>query len=205
MAGIKISRSFQPRTPQYLPWVSGRFYDGLASITALTTTGIVNLQLHMYPIFVPHTILATSLGIETTVAAGAGSVARFAIYNNDPILTAPSTLIIDAGTVATDGATGAKAVVISQIVYPGINWLAVSLNNVAGNPTVRTFPSGSVILHSIYSFAYASFQNVLGGSALAANNAGMALVGFPRNMATQAVGDGLIWINSAVIRILIGV
>lgn len=79
------------------------------------------------------------IGIDVAVASGATGVARLGIFANSASGT-PGTLILDAGTVAVD-TTGGKAITISQLLQPGLYWLAVA-GQVAGTVQYRATVAG---------------------------------------------------------------
>jgi hypothetical protein len=81
----------------------------------------------------------TGIAVDVTGAGQAGSLLRLAVYTGTP-QGVPSTLLIDAGTVAGDGATGVKAITgLSIPLRPGYCFLGVAFQSAATTrPTVRT-------------------------------------------------------------------
>jgi hypothetical protein len=63
------------------------------------------------------------ISVWLTAVGAAGSTARLGIYQ-DTGGGAPGALLLDAGTVATDGATGQLGITISQALAAGMYWLA---------------------------------------------------------------------------------
>ena len=92
--------------------------------------------------------------LEVTTAGVASSVARLGIYNADADWQ-PTTLVVDAGTVAVDS-TGVKTITLSPVVTlaPGKYLLALLSN---GAPTLR----GAFVYSN-----YVGYSSTLGGSAM---------------------------------------
>lgn len=116
-------------------WVAGRFYAGCHHAQSLGTVSL-GTTAYLTPIIVPRPVTATSIGIEVTGAGGAGSLARLAIYTDRD--GAPHELVLDAGTVAVDGAAYQSAA-ISQVLQAGIYWLGLANKTVTSAATVRAF------------------------------------------------------------------
>jgi hypothetical protein len=76
--------------------------------------------LRVQPFIIPNTVTVTGISIYVTGLA-AGTNARLGIYASDTN-DVPSTLVVDAGTVATT-TTGAKTITINQSLSPGLYWL----------------------------------------------------------------------------------
>lgn len=135
-------------------WVSGRFYSGSLHNAALGTLA-PGTSAYFVPILVPHPVTVTSIGIEVTIAGGAGSLARLAIYTDRE--SKPDELVIDAGTVAVDG-TGYQSAVISQVLKAGPYWTALANKSVTSGATIRAFQSTS-FSHSIAGAATNAVSN----------------------------------------------
>lgn len=97
--------------------------------SAVLTAG----QDRFMPILVETPITLDQLALEVTSAGAGGTTLRMAIYNADGSWQ-PTTLVVDAGTVAADG-NGVKTATISTTLAPGRYLLAV---NSDGTPTLRT-------------------------------------------------------------------
>jgi hypothetical protein len=113
--------------------------DYLFAPTLTTNTGNANSGfLVCYPIFLP-SVTVDRIGCEVTSAAGAGSLGRLGIYNSSSTSNYPSTLLLDAGTVAVSS-TGKREATINQAITQGIYWLAYLADTVIGSaPTLRQF------------------------------------------------------------------
>lgn len=121
--------------------VSGQ-YTG--SHVSGASSAMNNNRLYYVPIIIHKRVTITAIGINhAATAAGAGSVVRLGIYNSSNSL--PSTLLLDAGTVATDTAAGQKFVTISQVLDPGMYWLAAVAQTVSGTPTFSTGTPSMVV------------------------------------------------------------
>jgi hypothetical protein len=132
--------------------ISTKFYGP----TSNTTSNNRPLDTLCYiPIWFPNPTTLSSISIDTTATAAAGGVARLGLYSSDTG-GLPSTLIQDAGTVATDAGTGRKTVSITPVVVSGLVYAAVVLQVAA--PTIRCI--STVGMPPQAGFAAASALNV---------------------------------------------
>ena len=77
------------------------------------------------------------IGMEVTLL-GVLSKARIGIYNaTSPVNLYPSSLVVDSGELDTTSA-GVKSATISQVLKPGLYWLAHLSDSTGGLATVRT-------------------------------------------------------------------
>lgn len=91
----------------------------------ITTHASATNRITFVPITVPWTRTYTSIAFSIpTGGAVASSTARLAIYNLDQSDGGPGTVLLDAGTVATD-TTGFKQITVSQALDPGQYYLAI--------------------------------------------------------------------------------
>jgi hypothetical protein len=122
-------------------WVPGRWYPPTFSGT-LSTGAIGATTMYAVPIFVPNPegVVATSIGIEVTLAGTSGHVMRLSIYDHDPV-GQPGGLILDAGTVGVDPVSvpSFQSISISQFLRQGWYWLAVTTQS----GTFRVYLSGN--------------------------------------------------------------
>lgn len=91
------------------------------------------------PFVVPKTITLDRIGMEITVIGTVGSLVRLGIYASENGL--PTTLVLDAGTIAGDSATF-QSITINQTLAPGLYYL-VNLSNSVVNITFRAIPIAS--------------------------------------------------------------
>lgn len=113
-------------------------YTQATNSTALTATGGLTKDLQWgVPFIVTNDCVMDRLGIEITIAGTAGSLSRLGIYNDNGN-NSPSTLLLDAGTVANDSAT-LQLITINQALPAGLYWLSFVMNSNA-SPTFRTVP-----------------------------------------------------------------
>lgn len=168
--------------PPTRPLISGRWY-AVNPGTSSTSNAHVNNQAYATRADLPACTIS-SLAIETTVAGEVGSVYRLAIYSTDPATGLPKDLIIDAGTVATDGAPGEKAVTISQALAAGTYWFAAMPQSAATlRPTVRVAAQDMAGI------------GAAGSLSLRSNSSGYALAmgagAFPAAFGTPTVTTGI--------------
>lgn len=119
-------------------YMSGNYYPCVPS-TSLSTSQFTANQLRLIPFVINRTVTLSALALETTTAGDAGSVARLGIYSADSN-GQPSTLLAEAGTVATDAVGCPEAAFASPpTLTPGAYWGAVVVQGaVTTQPTLRT-------------------------------------------------------------------
>lgn len=109
------------------------------------------------PLFVGKQSTVDMIGVNVTVAGGAGCVLHLGIYADDGF-GFPGALVLDAGSVSGTS-TGNRTIAISQVLPAGLYWLACAVR-VAGSPTITA--SGGT--PAPYPVSYASLANaMLGG------------------------------------------
>jgi len=115
--------------------------SGLTSVAASSGVVIVIDQMRAWPFMTSQAITLDRIAIHISSAAAAGNTARLGIYNDNGSLY-PGTLLLDAGTVATDS-TGIKTITISQALSANtLYWLAgnASVNATTNNSQTYTIP-----------------------------------------------------------------
>lgn len=110
------------------------------------------------PIFVSKTTTFDRIAIEMTIASGAGTKARLGVYNSNPDTNNPDSLILDAGTVAMDGAIGVKEIEIDLTLQRGYYYLVICFDAISG--TLRGMNDVEVMKCPIEGLA-SSFQIIL--------------------------------------------
>lgn len=199
MAGVKIATSFRSPYPFALPLVSGRFYDSSLNNGALTT-GATKNNLYAIPFLIPAPITITAIGVETTIAASAGSLARLGVYKTDDDNWYPHVLVLDAGTIAIDAAAGFQSVSISLEIESGWHWFCLAQDNPATAATYRFQQAGNS-LHVMSPASPGIPANAIYNVALyAGGGAGAVAAGFPRFFNYDAIGS-----SSNAPRLMIGV
>lgn len=167
-----------------LPHTPGRFYDSRVNTTVGTVAMAAN-TLYGVPFYVPNGSTYTGLVAEVTTTVAAATI-RMGIYQDSQ--GAPSTLILDAGTVSAV-TTGGKTIAISQYLPAGWFWLAAVSNTIPNVRCIATtnalptlgFSSGTdTSFHVGYSvaFSFAALPNPFtGGGALMASHAPRLMLG----------------------------
>jgi len=98
---------------------SGYYYYSQGGAQTNATNSLNTMSLVPFVISVSATF--TKIGIYVNTAS-VGGVVRLGIYNSTD--GAPSTRLLDAGTVATTTSSTFASITISQTLSPGIYWLA---------------------------------------------------------------------------------
>ena len=122
-----VKSAFDFTNSQVLPFLSGYYYRG-TSTTAANSTVAANSTFY-FPFFVPTTTTFDRIAIRTGSAFSGTSSVRLGIYNNSS--GKPSTVLLDAGTVAGTNNNATITITISQQLTPGIYWLAANSQTAA--------------------------------------------------------------------------
>jgi hypothetical protein len=86
------------------------------------------------PFFVPVETTFSTIGCQTGSGhSGATSTVRLGIYNNST--NRPSTVLLDAGTVAANAASTIYTITVNQTLQPGWYWLAFNMQAATGSPS----------------------------------------------------------------------
>lgn len=102
---------------------SGYYSMGVVTTATYASTAAVLSRLYFRPFRVPVRRAFDRIGVNVVTGGGAGALLRMGIYADGGGI--PGALIVDAGTVDSS-ASGAKAIVISQTLDPGLYWVAVA-------------------------------------------------------------------------------
>lgn len=116
------------------PYVSGRFYGGVTPGQLGTTTSATVNTTYYLPFYVFENKIFDRIQIRSGSTFAGSGVVRLGIYNNSS--GSPSTVLLDAGTVAPTAATTNYTITISQSLSVGWYWLAFNTQT-AG--TINTF------------------------------------------------------------------
>lgn len=112
---------------------TGQYYSPLRASSSNFTA--VFQTTYYLPIAFFTTDTFDRISISTgTVYVGTGAV-RLGIYNNDSATGKPSTVLLDAGTVATTAANTNYEITISQSLTAGYYWLAFNMQTAAATPS----------------------------------------------------------------------
>ncbi len=146
--GIRV-RLGEPLRPSPLLWIAGRWYSPhlLGGNTTVTPTAA---ELRLLALYLPAARTVDRIGCSVTTAGSAGHVARLGVYNADPVTGLPTTVLVDAGTVAVD-TTGAKEVAVSTTLH-GLHWLALTTQSgafTALGSSQLPYLAGGVLAHGI--------------------------------------------------------
>lgn len=119
-------------TPFPQAFKSGRYYRANSSPVGGTSNALTLNRLYLLPFVCPVSRTFDRIALFLSTAAAAGGVARYGAYASDSE-GLPSTLIVDAGTVAIDAGPGTiKEATVSLSVTTGLVWLAVAQQVAAG-------------------------------------------------------------------------
>ena len=107
-------------------FISGLYYRAQAAVLQTVTNTVVNETIYA-PFIISETKTFDRIAISTQNSyVGTGAV-RLGIYNNDSTTGKPSTVLLDAGTVATTAASTIYQITISQSLTAGTYWLAFNM------------------------------------------------------------------------------
>ena len=121
---------------------ASRWYNNGFFPPANGSFGNVNGQIRFVPVLLDQDITITRMAVNVTAAGPVGTLCRLGIYSNNSANNQPLTLLVDAGTVALDGANGARpTAVISLALTKGLYWFAYFSNAASG--TITGISSGS--------------------------------------------------------------
>jgi len=133
-----------------LPLVSSYYYRTQTAVVVSGSTPVIN-RTDYTPFYVASSTtfdrIAMRTGASWTVG-GTGSV-RLGIYNHDDTTGKPTTVVLDAGTVATGAANTNYEITINQTLSAGWYWLAI--NNISAPASwtiVRCGPGNTNVLAS---------------------------------------------------------
>jgi hypothetical protein len=105
------------------PIISGGSVSGATAFVANTTFYV--------PILIPVTQTYNQIIIRAGSGFSGSAVVRIGIYNHDAATGKPTTVLLDAGTVAPTAAITNYAITINQSLTAGIYWLAANCQTAA--------------------------------------------------------------------------
>ena len=133
---------------------SGTYYTTSSntntSLATTTTTGTVSYL----PFFVEQTTTFDRIACRTGSTFTGTSTVRLGIYNNSN--KRPTTVLLDAGTVAATATSTIYSITINQTLNPGWYWLAHVVNSTTGTHTFiqvgDALPFGQMPLTATFAF-----------------------------------------------------
>jgi hypothetical protein len=140
-------------------FTSGYYYRGLNGVSQ-NLTPVLN-QTVFIPFVMNQTQTFDRIAINTGSSyVGTGAV-RMGIYNNDGATGQPSTVVLDAGTVATTAAATIYEITISQSLSPGAYWIAFNMQTAPATPRFQgqTLAADSSIGYAISTTGVVNFSN----------------------------------------------
>jgi hypothetical protein len=128
-------------TPGYK---SASYYWANSVATTSTSGALGNSTVRVTPWVVTASVTLTRVFAAYTVAGQSGSVFRIGIWNDDGT-GQPGTLLLDAGTIATDGTPGSVEATVSQAITPGLYWIGGAVQNAGTTqPTIVTVAPAAI-------------------------------------------------------------
>ena len=113
-------------------YTSGYYYKGLGNPSTINPA--VLSTTYYYPLVITKTHTFDRIALTTLSSFSGTGAVRLGIYNNDSTTGKPSTVVLDAGTVATTAPSTIYEITISQSLTAGAYWLAFnSQTNAASN------------------------------------------------------------------------
>ena len=133
---------------------SGTYYTTSSNTnttsTTTTTTGVVSYL----PFLVERTTTFDRIACRTGGTVTGTSTVRLGIYNNSD--KKPTTVLLDAGTVAATATSTIYSITINQTLNPGWYWLAHVVNSSTGTHTffqvADALPFGQMPLTATFAF-----------------------------------------------------
>jgi hypothetical protein len=134
--------------------VSGTYYTTSSNtnttLATTTTTGAVSYL----PFLVERTTTFDRIACKTGSTVTGTSTVRLGIYNNSN--KKPTTVLLDAGTVAATATSTIYSITIDQTLNPGWYWLAHVVNSTTGTHTFiqvgDALPFGQMPLTATFAF-----------------------------------------------------
>jgi len=142
--------------------ISGAYYRTPVAPATTTVASVVNTTYYM-PIQFNQSVTLDRIAITSGSTFSGSASVRLGIFANSG--NKPSTVILDAGTVAPTAATTAYAITISQTLSAGIYWIA--MNSITAASTNTYYGVANTLSTSISLFGGA-YQGVTTSSAMVA-------------------------------------
>ena len=120
---------------KYFGLTTGLYYSTLRATANATTAGTFQ-TVFFTPILFDTTETFDRIALTTGSSYSGTGAVRLGIYNNDVTTGKPTTVVLDAGTVATTAASTNYEITISQSLNAGAYWLAFCVQTA---PTTSTY------------------------------------------------------------------
>jgi len=109
---------------------SGTYYTTSSNTNTITTTTTTTGAVSYLPFLVERTTTFDRIACKTGAPITGTSTVRLGIYNNSN--KKPTTVLLDAGTVAATAGSTIYSITINQTLNPGWYWLAHVVNSTTG-------------------------------------------------------------------------
>jgi len=120
------------------PYVTGRYYSTMINQTRQISTAAVVNTTYYAPIYIRESRSFAKIGIYTVTGWAGTASMRLGIYNSNAS-GAPSTVFLDAGTVAPTTASTEYSITVNTALTPGLYWLAVNTITAATTNTIAYY------------------------------------------------------------------
>lgn len=143
--------SYKPRTQYQGMAYSNTYVFPISSTSTSTSSTLTSGTLRLSPFYNPQTLSITRIGLEVNTAGDSTSVVRLGIYNDNNCK--PSSLVLDAGTVAANVA-GIPEVILGSTLSlpPGWYWIGGAVQGVTTTQpnivTVSVIPTTGLLFGS---------------------------------------------------------
>jgi hypothetical protein len=136
---------------------SGTYYTAASNGNTLQSTTLTLNAVSYIPFLVEKTQTFDRIACRTAGQVTGSGTMRLGIYNNSN--KRPSTVVLDAGTVAFLAATTVYAITIDQTLTPGWYWLAAVMQSSGGSTSFTTI--GDVVPFNVMSLnaTFNAFQS----------------------------------------------
>lgn len=183
-AAARTALAIAPIQPSY---TVGEYYAVRGAVSGAGAGAPTLNRVHYLPLLVNKTTTFDRIASYITAAGSAGAVDRMGIYSDDGA-GKPGTLILGAGTVATDtGANSIRAITISQQLTPGFYWVAIVAQVAAAPNHNRIAP-----------FTEGGFLNAnLNGNVLVQDSMTGALASNPSGLYAAALNPPVVALRAA--------
>lgn len=172
--------------------VTGLWYGPIAGSVG-TSNAWATGELYFVPFFCGSSLNVQAIGCNLTTAGTSGSKGRLGIYLDDG--AGDLALLVDAGQVALDGATGGLSLNTTQTIPPGWCWLAMAFQTLGASiPTMRILDRMSVSPVGSYSLDNAAVGHV---GAMKITGVTGTLPSTPTGFSYNLIGAPGVWVQAS--------